>query len=80
MSDITTPQTQQQQVKITVPRKTVVRALAIFIVLGGMLIDFWDIGLLSGSGTAYEATQIVFNIVNVMIFAAVGAVLWVLAD
>ena len=79
MSDITTPQT-QQQVKITVSRKTVVRALAIFIVLGGMMIDFWDIALLSGSGTAYEATLIVFNIVNVMIFAAVGAVLWVLAD
>ena len=72
--------TAPQQVKITVSRKLVVRVLALFIVLVGLMTDFWEIALLSGSGTAYETTLVVFNILSVAVALAVGVVLWVLAD
>ena len=83
MADISTaPQasTPQASLKITLSRKTVVRVLAIFIVAGSMMIDFWFIALLGGSGQGYATTEIVFNLLEVIISIAVGAVLWVLAD
>ena len=83
MADISTaPQasTPQTSLKITLSRKTVVRVLAIFIVAASMMIDFWFIALLAGSSQGYATTEIVFNLLEVIISIAVGAVLWVLAD
>ena len=70
----------QASLKITLSRKIVVRVLAVFIVAGSTLVDFWWVALLAGSGGNYVTTQIVFNILSFVIAVAVGTVLWVLAD
>jgi hypothetical protein len=83
MADIsTTPQASlpQASLKITLSRKTVVKVLAVFIVLGLSMIDLWTVALYAGSGSSYATTFIVFNLLSFILAIAVGVVLWVLAD
>jgi len=83
MADISTaPQasTPQASLKITLSRKTVVRVLAVFIVLGLSMIDLWSVALYAGSGSSYATTFIVFNLLGFILAIALGTVLWVLAD
>ncbi len=83
MADISTvPQasTPQASLKITLSRKTVVRVLAVFFVAVSAMIDLWFVALLAGSGSAYATTQIVFNLLGVVVAIAVGLGLWILAD
>ena len=83
MADISTaPQasTPQASLKITLSRKTVVRVLAIFIVLGLSMMDLWTVALYAGSGFSYATTFIVFNLLSFVVAIAIGLVLWVLAD
>jgi hypothetical protein len=82
MADISTaPQASPQaSLKITLSRKTVVRVLAVFIVAISTMVDFWLVALLAGSGQGYATTEIVFNLLSVVVFVALGMALWVLAD
>jgi len=83
MADISTaPQasTPQASLKITLSRKTVVRVLAVFIVLGLSMMDLWTVALYAGSEVSYATTFIVFNLLSFVLAIAIGVVLWVLAD
>jgi len=44
------------------------------------MVDFWLVALLAGSGQGYATTEIVFNLMSVVVFVALGMALWVLAD
>jgi hypothetical protein len=83
MADISTaPQASapQASLKITLSRKTVVRVLAIFIVLGLSMMDLWTVALYAGSEFSYATTFIVFNLLSFVLAIALGMALWVLAD